>query len=706
MTTETFEIRPASLLEDHLSAAKLDPFQRKFVEADDGHVRLLAPAGSGKTHSLLWRCAELYRRSNGASRFLVVTFTRAARDELRNRLFTPEFKAFATDTDVVTLNGWGNRVIKDHFQNIQMKVSEGDKTFLMKNALQSAWSEDDALTQGMKDQPFKLPKVLIDLLETMKSLGFDHEDGSMRHANDRIDALEELGLMSHLDEISRKLLEFGILENGRLETFVETAMPFFVHACETQQAQAVFTLEDQKYVSWLKLRKLAQEGSHPDPGAAYTHILVDEFQDINPLDLALIRQIADLHGARITIVGDDDQAIFEWRGATPDYILEPQRFFDRSFETHILERNYRCPKNIVTMSGQLIAYNKRRVAKTMTPMLERDAKIDFFDAERFVDSTEAVMAEARRFVADNSPGAKFAILSRKRAQIIPYQIMMAREGMSFCAAEDLSIFMSETFDRLIRALQTRAMAALPIRVPTMVEDVLGLCNSVRRFPLSKSDADRLGKHLRAAKPKSYDAVLDALEVFTGSLKGKNDDGKVAASFARSLRRLVHAPTVKTALEAIEELDGFKQDHGRGQEDIFLTDPPFFYLTEFAESYGDDFQSFIDDLETAKDTLVKLPGEDREDAENAIWKRPIHLMTALRAKGKEFDTVVMLDMVDGIWPLRMNAKTERGLEAERRLFYVAMTRAKRRLILTSSGRIGDQAVQQSPFIEESGLALRR
>lgn len=90
-----------------------------------------------------------------------------------------------------------------------------------------------------------------------------------------------------------------------------------------------------------------------------------------------------------------------------------------------------------------------------------------------------------------------------------------------------------------------------------------------------------------------------------------------------------------------------------------------------------------------------------DIDSDVWKKPVHLMTALRAKGREFDTVVMLDVVDGIWPLRY-ANDERKLESERRLFYVAMTRARKRLILTASGRIGDKVTILSPFLAEAAL----
>ena len=92
-------------------------------------------------------------------------------------------------------------------------------------------------------------------------------------------------------------------------------------------------------------------------------MFVDEFQDVNPLDIALVKAIVERNRATVTIAGDDDQAIFEWRGATPEYILNPERYFDSPFTTYILGVNYRSPHNSVDHSQRLIANNERRVPK-------------------------------------------------------------------------------------------------------------------------------------------------------------------------------------------------------------------------------------------------------------------------------------------------------------------------------------------------------
>lgn len=679
----------------------LDSTQLAFVRAPERDIRLLAPAGSGKTLSLLHRCAELHRRSEGASSFLIVSFTRAARDELRGRLTDQAFVGFSARADVVTLNGWGHRRLRALSTQPRLHVSGFERTSMVKSVLAPAWSAVPALEKGMKHQPFKLPKLLADLLDVMKTLGFDHEDGSLRMADDRLEALEKLGLLSLIEDFMVRLEELGVLSTRRWEPFLEVVLPFFNAACIQQFNTGTFTLEDQKYGAWLDQRRQLAAGKKSIGGERISEILVDEFQDINPLDLSLILTIAELNKAALTIVGDDDQAIFEWRGATPEFILEPDRHLRRSFATYILEKNYRSPRNIVQKSATLIAHNRRRVAKAIHPVSTTDAVVDMHPGDTFLDTVENVLAEIRTFVDRKAPGARMALLSRKRAQLIPYQILLARDDIPFCAAEDLHLFLSETFDRLLAALRTRTMAGLGVALPTICDDVMTLCNSVQRYPLRRAEADAIARHIRQVRPKSYDAAIDQLEIYDGPIRGKTDDRATATNFATKLRKLIHAPTVRAAIEALQTLySGFKQDYGRSVEDIFLADPPFAYLVELSERYGADFQAFVDDLEKAKDTLVKLPGMDG-DGDGELWKKPVHLMTALRAKGREFDTVVMLDVVDGIWPLRF-AKTERALEGERRLFYVAMTRARRRLILTASRRIGDQATILSPFMAEASL----
>ncbi|MCY4438015.1 MAG: ATP-binding domain-containing protein [Chloroflexi bacterium] len=178
------------------------------------------------------------------------------------------------------------------------------------------------------------------------------------------------------------------------------------------------------------------------------------------------------------------------------------------------------------------------------------------------------------------------------------------------------------------------------------------------------------------------------------------------AFSEAVKAFVNAETVSDALMQLSvNFEGLQYDVGKAEDDIFYTDPPFYQLAEYASHYGEDYDTFIDDIERAKDTLVYIPpfDDDSQDQKTDLWKHPLHLMTALRAKGKEFDTVVLLDVIDGIWPSK-NATTPLQTEAERRIFYVAFTRARERVLLLVPKRIGRREANsiESPFIRELGL----
>ena len=147
--------------------------------------------------------------------------------------------------------------------------------------------------------------------------------------------------------------------------------------------------------------------------------MVDEFQDINPVDLFFRSALRERHQATLTLVGDDDQTIFEWRGATPKYILDPGQYIldcgeKLEFQTYVLSRNYRSPSNIVDMSQRLIAHNKERVTKQVVPVNTNYAKIDIVTT----DSYDEVAAMVENDLKDPKMN-RVAIISRKKSHLIP-----------------------------------------------------------------------------------------------------------------------------------------------------------------------------------------------------------------------------------------------------------------------------------------------
>lgn len=680
----------------------LDEFQQSFCRSNADNIRLLAPAGSGKTYSLLHRCLQVFQRTGGKSRFLIVTFTRAARDELQSRLRTDEFLPISGNTEVTTLNSWGWRRVRDRHHSARLITKTADRSFAVQNSLQPIWSKSKRMEAAFKKQKFLAGKVVLNLMDQVKNLGFDHLSMTdIAHAERHIEALDEVGLGRFMPQIYEELVEIGAIERPKISEALNLFFPFWRRATKSLIEQSIFTLEDQKYVALRDIEEQIGDDRLPSGGSKFSDILIDEFQDIGPLDLQLIRAIARLHRARVVVVGDDDQAIFEWRGASPDYILQPNQWFAQKFDTFVLERNYRCPRNIVLAADRLIQNNSRRHKKNVIPVSEVDAEILVFENDDFTDSIDLVIGEVEQFVERRDIGReRLALVSRKRAQLIPYQIMLAQKDIPFCAAEDLQVFLSEAFDSLVNLLTIRMQADDRRFSRKVIEDALTLCSHVKRYPLSKADQASLRAHLVSAKPRTVIEAIDAIESYRGALKGDNSNGQMSLSFAEALRAYCESETVSEAVEAISDcFAGLQKDYGKAEEDIFYSDPPFHYLARYADRYGDDFEQFLEDIEAAAETLSNAPSE--EEAKDPVWERPIHLMTALRAKGKEFHTVVILDANEGIWPSK-HAETREQVEGERRVFYVAMTRAKRRLLFTLSKRIGNSAATPSSFLAESGL----
>ena len=690
----------------------LDESQREFCQAPAGNIRLLAPAGCGKTLCLLYRCNHLAEQSSSKrQRFLIVTFTRAARDELQSRI--DEDAAFAQIRDqaeVTTLNSWGYRRIRNAAFSPKLITSRTDYHFAMRNQLQPVWQRHNQIKSAIQNRnawkSSQAPRNLMDMIDAFKSLGFDHvRHTSLAHFTNHWEELERQGLGWRLDQQVHQLIRFDVLDDivggksscSRQNEVFEAFFVFWREATEHLINSATFTLEDQKYFAYQDERTNIEKGRLLSGAASYDHVFVDEFQDINPLDLALVRAIVERSRATLTIAGDDDQAIFEWRGATPEYILDPSQFFNMQFDTYTLGVNYRSPANIVDHSQRLIAHNIRRVPKQISAHSANEAKIEILEIPSISESLDYVHSLVVSSIAQGEDPSRVALIGRKRSQIIPYQIYFASKDIPFCAAEDLQVFLSDTFERLLQLLTIKANADRRQSSRQVADGILFLCDLAKRYPLNKGNREELRSHLQRSRSNSIMEGIDALAGYRGELKGKNPGGQTSMEMADAIRAFIASESVSDALLSLSDnFEGLQTDFGKAEEDIFFTDPPFSQLAEYATRYGTDYDSFVDDIELAKETLVYVPPFEDGDSGDDLSKNPLHIMTALRAKGKEFDKVVLLDVQGGIWPNK-NARTPNQLESERRVFYVGFTRAREQVSMLTHKVSG-----VSPYLEELAL----
>ena len=684
---------------------KLDQSQLDFCKSDAEHIRLLAPAGCGKTYALLHRCRELSERANKNEKFLIVTFTKAATMELESRLNTdPEFESIRDVTAISTLNAYGFRRMHSQLRSTKLLTKSRERYFAIQNQLRPVWEDMPHIAETVTRRG-NAARQLMAVIDNLKALGFDHTaDTNYAKFIRKVESLRQRGLGSQLDLQFDTLTKIKVLDSrakgvdeapaSSPRAFYDRFFRFWRDAVASLHEQSTFTFEDQKYWCWLDLRSPDASGKRKPTVsgvARFHHILVDEFQDINPLDLELIKTLADRHQATISIVGDDDQAIFEWRGATPEYILDPEQYFGVSFKTHILGVNYRSPRNIVEMSQRLIQHNQRRVGKDVVAAPGAvDAEIQVLRTDSIGERLALVSEIAR---ATHYPG-RVAVIGRTRSQLIPYEVYYASAGGEVQTATDLDVFASTAFDELLKLLEIWDRGSDRQRPGKVIEDAVGVFNLIRRAPMGKKDSANVRKFLKAKAPSSSTEAMRAFSGYDGpSLSGKTYEHLAAAG-----GRFITAGQVGDAVTSIaDEFDGLRFDYEKAEDDIWHTDPPLQQLADMAKEEGMSADDLLGRLEAARDQLRHYQAfednsEDTQDDED----RTLHLMTATRAKGKEFDTVIILDVVETVWPHK-RAQTDAGVEAERRLFYVAFTRAKRRVILLTG-----ESAPPSRFIEELGL----
>lgn len=684
----------------------LDESQLEFCQSPATNVRLLAPAGCGKTLALLHRCAQLAKQAQPRrTRFLLVTFTRAAKEVLEERLASERaFVDIRNAVEVTTLNAWGYRRIKNNAFRYNLLITNPQKYFAIENQLQPIWRRYDSIEGAIKSKKRRFGanpnRDLMKAIDDCKSLGFDHErHDTFKAFSSHWEILIDQGLESRLFELIDNLIRMGVLDSNKqsrpsVRVVWNRFIRFWIEATRHLIESATFTFEDQKYYAYLDERSHIEKGSYLSGAAGYDHVLVDEFQDINPLDMALVRAITERNRATLTIAGDDDQAIFEWRGGAPEYILNPDQHFGRTFETYTLSVNYRSPSNIVKHSQRLIAHNARRVNKVIRSYdnsSANQADIDIRQSSTLQSSMDFVIQLVDDAIKAGRSPSRIALISKLKGQIIPYQIHFASEGIPFCAAEDLQLKESDAFDRILRLVSIKES---PSR--NVINDILELCDLALYYPLSKRNQGDLRAHLTGKRPRSVKSATTFLQSQDGVPKIGTLSAKQWQQCAESIEEFMDAENVSASFDALGQgFRGLQNDFGKSRDDVFYSDPPFSHLAEYALRYGDDYDQFIQDVEYAMETLVHRPPFDDESG-TPLPDHPLHLMTAPRAKGKEFDTVVLLDVNDGMWPYK-NAETEAQLEAERRSFYVAFTRARKRVVMLT-----DPSQPPSPFIKELGL----
>lgn len=653
---------------------RLDTEQLAVVRCAERTLRLLAPAGSGKTHCIANRVLERQRSGVPPGRMLLLTFNRAAADELRERIqsLTPG----RGQPQVQTLNAFGLGVLRKHAWSGKMPrlISEhrGAQYNIVRRALEAVKAERPAAHAILPDN--LKHTFYLDLFSLFKNQLISPRRAADELSYTRIatvltpiagGAAAPLFAQAGTDAKRLGLLMFAL---DRLFRLYESA----------KEAAGFIDYDDQKLLCYELLKSNA--ASREVVQGSYEDIVVDEFQDLNELDFRLILLVSQ--DAHLMVVGDDDQAIYGFRGTSPRYIIEFVKASGRATQSLQLRRNYRCPRNIVEHADALIRHNVYRVEKA--PIAERTSFADVRVYDALTPTGEAALigdyvTRLQQAGAKTSPLRDIAILYRMNSQSLPLQLELVKRGVPYYCRKEDNILGRDFLPRLvavlrfIHATQTTGQPALDDFVET-VRACLKFCK----------DADVA--HLRAAARTSGAPFLAALDN-PALVRAVPSVGKHKVRDAIDALLSQRDPLGAAAVIA-KRCQGLKGMVG-SLEDAVGNQLPLGEIGDIAAGFASigDLATFLGDM------LAKAGGLHTEEYDVDA----VRLMTYFRSKGLQFGTVILPTVNAGVIPHK-----RAPIEDERRLFYVAVTRTTRNLWISYVRKVCNKRVKPSGFLDELRL----
>lgn len=391
----------------------------------------------------------------------------------------------------------------------------------------------------------------------------------------------------------------------------------------------------------------------------FRYIMVDEYQDTNYIQFFFLKLLAGEKG-NICVVGDDDQSIYGWRGAEIRNILDFEKYFS-NVETVKLTENYRSSPNILNTANTLIAYNKFRKGKNLSPIIKDMGNILVKECHDEQDEAIFVINEIERMQTKGIPRSEIAILYRTNAQSRSFEVELNRRGIAYKVIGGTSFYSRKEIKDILAYLK---LADNPY-------DIDALKRSAKNPPKGIGNVI-IQRIIDYATANGIDLVSSAKDIASVS-KGKTATNLMLyTDILEEMQRVENiADKIKVILKKSSYSNYLKQfeEQNDASKRINNIDELINAAAIFDESYEEpDLSEFL-----ATTTLTTSTDESAGDS--------ISLMTLHSAKGLEFESVFVTGLEEGLFPLFRSMESEWDLEEERRLCYVGITRAKRNLVFT-------------------------
>lgn len=619
----------------------LNEAQRAAVEYIDGPSLVIAGAGSGKTRVLTYKIAYLLSQGMKPWSIMALTFTNKAAREMKERIGKLVGNDLAQHLYMGTFHSIFSRILRAEAEHIGFNnnftiYDESDSRSLIKAIVKE---------MGLDDKKYKPAAV--------------HAKISMAKNN----------LMSAAAYES----DAAIFEQNKRAQMPEVGKIFVAYVQRCKQANAM-DFDDLLTLTYQLFRE--HEDIRHKYAARFDYVLVDEYQDTNHVQMSIVMQLCQ-EKQRVCAVGDDSQSIYSFRGANIDNILNYQRQFQgtRLFK---LEQNYRSTQTIVEAANSLIMHNRNQIPKDVFSENAKGEKIQYKPAYSDKEEAAIVAKDVKRIRReDGCQYSDFAILYRTNAQSRSFEEEFRKQGIPYRIYGGLSFYQRKEIKDIIAYFRLVAN-------PDDEEAIKRIIN----YPARGIGATTVLKIADCAHQNqvSFWEVIGAPEQYGLAVnKGTMNKLETFRLLISSFIERAQTTDVYELGDAIIKESGISQDimSGKDADDLarqenleeFLSGMSAFVEERREEGRFDELflQDYLQDVALLTDA----------DSDGDKDEPRVSLMTVHAAKGLEFPTVFVVGLEENIFPSPLSAASLRELEEERRLLYVAITRAEKHCILTNA-----------------------
>lgn len=617
---------------------QLNKQQREAVEYNSGPSLIIAGAGSGKTRVLTYKIAYLMQQGYHPQSILALTFTNKAAREMKERIAQLIGWQYARYLWMGTFHSVFSRILRTEAERIGFTANftifdSADSRNLIKNIIKQFQLDDKVY------KPARVQSIISNAKNALIS-------PQMYAQNKELIEYDQRAKMPMIKDLYREY-------NNRL------------------RASNTMDFDDLLFYTNRLFR------DHPDVLAAYQEryqfILVDEYQDTNFAQYLVVKQLADAHH-RVCVVGDDAQSIYSFRGANIENILKFKEVYPEA-KMFKLEQNYRSTQNIVNAANSLIKQNKDQIKKTIYSENEEGDRLEV--ASAFSDFEEGVIVSNKIWDLrrdKNAPYSDFVILYRTNAQSRIFEEALRKKNIPYRIYGGLSFYQRKEIKDVIGYFR---MVVNPYDEEAFRRTVNFPTRGIGNTTLNKiADAARL--HNVSLWEVISNPLGFNLDVNAGTAKKLTGFKELIDSFIAQLQELsAYELATRIVKESGIASDAYQDQTPEGMSRQENLQELLGGIHEYCESRQEEGLGGIGLM----DFLSEVSLLSDQDTDKEADKEKVTMMTIHAAKGLEFNNVFVVGLEEDLFPSAMAKDEFRGLEEERRLFYVAITRAKEFCMIT-------------------------